>query len=111
MLIHATLTATLFFASQAEPTQDAAPAPAPEPETVVLEPTPPPPAPAAKPEVTAEDDDNKRECRRVPVIGTRMKKRVCASRKEWRDMAERSRATTGNLQRSGASPGSTGPGG
>lgn len=106
MLIHATLIVTLAFASQAEPTQETGPQPAPEPETVVLEPKPSSDlGEAPEPEVTAENDDNKRECRRVAQIGTRMKKRVCASRKEWREMARQSRETTEGLQRRGQVPG------
>lgn len=51
-------------------------------------------------------DENKRVCRRVAVIGSRMKKKVCASRKEWDEMAESSRKSTENIQRRGQVPGS-----
>jgi hypothetical protein len=84
MLITATLTASLFFSIQAAPVETTA-------------------TPA---ETEAANDDNKRVCRRVALIGTRMKKKVCATRKEWRDMAEQSRKTTGDIQRNGQSPGS-----
>ena len=85
MLLTTTLTATLFFSLQATPV-----------ETQVA---------PAETQASAEDD-NKRECRRVALIGTRMKKKVCATRKEWREMAEQSRETTGDLQRRGQVPGS-----
>jgi len=51
------------------------------------------------------DKDNEMECRRVSQIGTRFKKRVCATRKQWRDLAERSRTDTENIQRGGQNPG------
>ncbi|KEO88530.1 hypothetical protein EH31_16355 [Erythrobacter longus] len=52
------------------------------------------------------DDANKRVCRRMPVIGSRMKKKVCASKKEWEEMSEASRNQTDDLQRRGQAPGS-----
>lgn len=52
------------------------------------------------------DDANKRVCRRIAVIGSRMKKKVCASKREWEEMEESSQNTTDDLQRRGQIPGS-----
>lgn len=84
MFITATLTASLFFSVQSSQVETT----------------------ATPPETEQANDDNKRECRRVALIGTRMKKKVCATRKEWREQAERSRATTDDIQRRGQAPGS-----
>jgi len=84
MFITATLTASLFFSIQSSPIETT----------------------ATPPETEAASDDNKRECRRVALIGTRMKKKVCATRKEWREQAEQSRKTIEDLQRGGQNAGS-----
>lgn len=52
------------------------------------------------------DDGDKRVCRRIAVIGSRMKKKVCASKREWEEMEESSQNTTDDLQRRGQIPGS-----
>lgn len=108
MLIHATLAATLLFASQAEPTENTAPATSPEAETVMIEPTPPAEEEQSAAEIEDADEeyDNERICRRVQVVGSRLKKRACATRKQWAAMAEESRNLTGDLQRRGQAPGS-----
>ncbi|MEP0391030.1 MAG: hypothetical protein ABJ205_11690 [Erythrobacter sp.] len=59
---------------------------------------------SAKSEEELKDEDE-RVCRRVSVLGTRMKKKVCASRKEWDEMAESSRQSTGNNRRRSQSSG------
>jgi len=56
------------------------------------------------------DEDDKMVCRRVSRIGTRFKKRVCATQGEWDALAERSRTDTEDLQRRGFVPGQA-PGG
>ncbi len=96
MLIQSILAASLAFSIQA----DASPVPAMQ--KIAL---------ADQADTLAKDeeelkDENKRVCRRVPVIGSRMKKKVCASRKEWEEQAEASRKSTENMQRRGQSPGS-----
>ncbi|MEE4200807.1 hypothetical protein [Erythrobacter sp.] len=53
----------------------------------------------------ALDDDDKMVCRREAVIGSRFKKRVCATKKEWRELAERGRSDTEDIQRRGFVPG------
>ena len=83
MLLSATLTASLFFSVQAAP--------------VVTNVTPVEPQEAK--------DSNERICKRTAVIGSRMKKRVCATRAEWDALAEESRYKAANLQRRGQVPG------
>lgn len=83
MLLSATLTATLLLGVQAAPVA-----------TQV--------APSG---VESTEDDSERVCKRVAVIGSRMKKRVCATRGEWRALAEESRYKAANLQRRGQVPG------
>lgn len=87
------MAASLFFAAQATPIQNVAVFDAAQ-------------DPATDVKDEAAEDDNKRECRRVALIGTRMKKKVCATRKEWREMARQSRNTTEDIQRRGQVPGS-----
>jgi len=57
-----------------------------------------PEAPAAKEE--AEDED-KIICRRTAIVGSRFKKRICGTQKEWESMSRRSRDATQGMQRSG----------
>lgn len=83
MLLSTTLAASLLLSAQTAP--------------VAVE-----PAPSG---ATAAEDDNERVCKRVAVIGSRMKKRVCATRGEWRALAEESRYKAANLQRRGQVPG------
>lgn len=50
---------------------------------------------------TAEqiEDDKKIVCRRVAIVGSRFKKRVCASKEEWRTRRDSSVQETATLQR------------
>ena len=45
------------------------------------------------------DDDSKMICKRTAVIGSKFKKRICATKYEWEKLRERSRDTTAEFQR------------
>ncbi|MFL0355583.1 hypothetical protein ACI5KX_03805 [Erythrobacter sp. GH1-10] len=53
---------------------------------------------AARKEV---DDDDKIICRRTAVIGSKFKKRICATKEEWETLANQSRDATMRAQRRG----------
>lgn len=80
------------------------PAPQPEAEPAQTSDTQQAAAPQENGDSDAETDnrDNEVVCRRTQVIGSRFTRRVCATRKEWADLAKRSRETTGEIQRRGA---------
>lgn len=52
-------------------------------------------------EQAQKERDDEIICRREAVIGSKFKKRICATRKEWQTLAERSRDTTQELQNRG----------
>ncbi len=47
------------------------------------------------------DDDDKIICRRTAVIGSKFKKKVCGTKKQWETLSNRGSETTRNLQRRG----------
>ncbi len=80
------LMASLFLALQAQPAE----APAPKPD----------PAAEAAPEEAVNDED-KIVCRRTAITGSKFKKKVCATKKEWASLGRRSRENAGEMQRRG----------
>ncbi|QFT78940.1 hypothetical protein [Erythrobacter sp. THAF29] len=52
-------------------------------------------------EDTAVDDEDKIICRRTAVIGSKFKKRICGTKKQWQTLENRSAATTREWQRRG----------
>lgn len=113
-MINSTLIAgSLILASQAQPAPETAETQAAvqEAEAVAQEPgegegapaeaaqegSGPPAEPARTPEEIADDD--KIVCKREAVVGSRFKKRICATKKEWRTLRERSSQETANMQR------------
>ena len=47
------------------------------------------------------NDDNKVICRRTTVIGSKFKKRICGTKKQWETMEARAEADTRAFQRRG----------
>ncbi len=47
------------------------------------------------------DDDDTIICRRTAVVGSRFKKRICGTKKQWRTLQNRAADTTHNWQRRG----------
>lgn len=47
------------------------------------------------------EDDNKVICRREAVVGSRFKKKVCATKAQWEEMYARNRETAQDMQRRG----------
>ncbi len=45
------------------------------------------------------DPDEKMICRRTAVIGSKFKKKICATRKQWRELSDRGSDTTREMQR------------
>lgn len=87
MLIQTALSGSLLML-----VQSAAPATAPE-------------APPAEPSASAAEqqvaDDDKVICRRTAVVGSRFKKRICGTRREWATLRARGKDTTRDMQRAG----------
>jgi len=54
-------------------------------------------------EAAASKDD--RICKRVAVVGSNFKKKVCGTAEAWKKREEEGRRTAGDLQRNGGSPG------
>lgn len=52
---------------------------------------------------TAErtEDKDKLICRRTAIVGSKFKKRICATAEEWETLSQRGRDTTGELQKRG----------
>lgn len=93
MLVSTALTASLLMSVQAAPAASDAPV---SPEADAAETA----APAAQ-QQAAVDDDDKVICRRTAIVGSRFKKRLCGTKKEWEEMRSRSRDATAGMQRSG----------
>ncbi|QFT78941.1 hypothetical protein [Erythrobacter sp. THAF29] len=55
---------------------------------------------AARSEEKADDED-KIICRRTAVIGSKFKKRICGTKKQWETLENRSTDTTREFQRRG----------
>lgn len=49
----------------------------------------------------AATDDDKIICRRTAVIGSKFKKRICGTKKQWESLANRATETTREFQRRG----------
>ncbi|MDJ0642129.1 MAG: hypothetical protein QNJ15_04875 [Erythrobacter sp.] len=47
------------------------------------------------------DDDDKIICRRTAIIGSKFKKKICGTKKQWETLANRGADTTRELQRRG----------
>ena len=47
------------------------------------------------------DDDDKIICRRTAIIGSKFKKRICGTKKQWQTLENRSAETTREWQRRG----------
>jgi hypothetical protein len=101
MLISTALTASLLMSVQAAPppTEPEPPAAPEATEEVVEAVVADPAAPAVQ--QAAVDDDDKVICRRTAITGSRFKKRLCGTRKEWEEMRNRSKDATQGMQRSG----------
>lgn len=92
MIDPATLILSLMLAAQPQPAE----------ETQATEETQAPAAtPIAAQDEKAADDDDKIICRRETVIGTKFKKRICGTRKQWATLEDRGTETTRQLQRRG----------
>lgn len=52
-------------------------------------------------EVEEKDDENRIICKRTAVIGSKFKKRICGTAKEWETMSQRAEDTTKDFQRRG----------
>ncbi len=50
---------------------------------------------------SVEDEDDKIICRRTAVIGSKFKKKMCGTAKQWRTMAAQGRDTAKEFQRLG----------
>lgn len=61
------------------------------------------PTSAEAPVDTAEkaDSDDKIICRRTAIVGSKFKKKICGTKKQWETLANRGSDTTRDLQRSG----------
>lgn len=55
----------------------------------------------AEVEVEEKDDENRIICKRTAVIGSKFKKRICGTAKEWETMSQRAEDTTKDFQRRG----------
>ncbi len=55
-------------------------------------------------QVSAENDSGRLICKRQAVVGTKFKRKVCASAEQWKASADAARRTTADIQ------GSKGPG-
>ena len=88
------LLAALLAAAQAPAAADskAAEAAADEPKTEQV---------ATPAEQAKANDDDKIICRRTAIIGSKFKKRICGTKKQWETLANRGSATTQELQRAG----------
>ena len=89
------LLAVILAAAQAQPVADgaaseAAAAEQPKSEQVSNEET-----------AKVADDDDKIICRRTAIIGSKFKKRICGTKKQWETLANRGADTTRELQRRG----------
>ena len=60
--------------------------------------------PYVKPGITQRNAENTGDliCKRQAVIGTKFKKKMCATQEQWDELAERSRTATGDIQRNGS---------
>ncbi len=47
------------------------------------------------------DDEDKIICRRTAVIGSKFKKKICGTKKQWETLSNRGSETTRSLQRRG----------
>ncbi len=45
------------------------------------------------------DPDDKMICRRTAVIGSKFKKKICATKKQWQELSDRGSDTTREMQR------------
>ncbi len=84
--------AGLLLALQAQPATETNDSPEEQPAPVTQA------AAAVEPEV---DEDDKIICRKTAVIGSRFKKRVCATKHEWETLRKRSRDNADEMQRKG----------
>ncbi|MEM1196586.1 MAG: hypothetical protein AAGH57_10820 [Pseudomonadota bacterium] len=88
-----TLLLPLLLATQAQPTETTQ---ATDEAVETLEAAEVPPVEEAQ-----KDRDDEIICRREAVVGSKFKKKICATRAEWQTLAERSRDTTQQFQRRG----------
>lgn len=88
-----TLLFPLLLATQAQPTETTKAADEP-PESVEAAEVPPV-------EEVKKDRGDEIVCRRETVVGSKFKKKICATRAEWQSLAERGRDTTLEFQRRG----------
>lgn len=58
-----------------------------------------------------EVDPDEVTCRRIAKVGTRVKTKVCATNREWQEVAERAQRTTEKIQREAAAAHGTDSGG
>ncbi|MEL6528386.1 MAG: hypothetical protein AAGK01_08775 [Pseudomonadota bacterium] len=56
---------------------------------------------SAKQAKASTDDDDKIICRRTAIVGSKFKKRICGTKKQWETLANRGSQTTRELQRAG----------
>ncbi|MEM9310158.1 MAG: hypothetical protein AAGA34_01815 [Pseudomonadota bacterium] len=103
MLAQTPFLAVIALALQAAPetTEEAAAQQAQAQETEQSETTGPAPADDPVKEEAKKNDPDEIICRREAVIGSKFKKKICATRAEWQTLADRSRDTTQQFQRRG----------
>ncbi len=91
-----TLLAILLVSSQAQPATEAA-----EPEVTQAASEATVEANEATQEDVAANDDDKIICRRTSIVGSKFKKKICGTKKQWETLANRSAANTRDMQRRG----------
>lgn len=94
MMTQTALTAALVFSLQSAPAQNAEVIAASDTDTTEA---------AAEPEKEASEveDGDEMVCRRTVVTGSKFTRRVCATRREWTILADRSRDAAQEIQRRG----------
>lgn len=58
-------------------------------------------------ETASADDETRTICKREAVVGSKFKKKICATQDVWDARAAADRATAGNIQRGGQAPGTS----
>jgi len=101
MLIQTSILAVIALSMQAapetEPAQQAAQEEAATAETTADEAAPGP----EQGKEAKENDENEIICRREAVVGSKFKKKICGTRKQWEDLANRARQDAQDMQRRG----------
>ncbi|MEM1196587.1 MAG: hypothetical protein AAGH57_10825 [Pseudomonadota bacterium] len=103
MFAHTPFLAVIALALQAAPetTEEAAAQKEQAQETDQSKTTGPAPADEPVKEEAKKNDPDEIICRREAVVGSKFKKKICATRAEWQTLADRARDTTHEFQRRG----------